>query len=394
MKRKVMAILLVLAMVSGLAACSKVPSGGEASTQAPAPQTTAQAVEETEMESAEETAAPEAQQEAPAQGTFKPLTKEELEAIKPAKFGRKAITYIAPYSAGGAADLVGRKLAAIAGEKYGVDVVVENVVGGSGTIGVLQCLTSNPDGYTVSLLNAAFMGQCIQGRLDIDWEKDMTVLCKEVEDVLGIYVKADGDVNTWEKFADKVKNNPPGTVTMGLAGTLSANHACVLALGEAFGDKNIFTIPIYGGAARSITEIIGGHCDATVCKPADCINQLKNGEVVCIAYFANNRVEAFPDVPTVQEFFPDVVMWGDPDYMATYLITNAGVDEEIVNYLTQLFVSCIMDEDFQKLAAESGFQAINVPTGEDAFQAARGLYSALVEMNNIFADAEEGVNVQ
>ena len=127
MKRKVMAILLVLAMVSGLAACSKAPSGGESST--PAPQTTAQAVEETEKESTEETAAPEAQQEAPAQGTFKPLTKEELEAIKPAKFGRKAITYISPYSAGGAADLVGRKLAAIAGEKYGVDVVVERVSG-------------------------------------------------------------------------------------------------------------------------------------------------------------------------------------------------------------------------------------------------------------------------
>ena len=40
------------------------------------------------------------------------LTKEELESIRPANFGNKAISYIAPYSAGGAADLVGRKLAA------------------------------------------------------------------------------------------------------------------------------------------------------------------------------------------------------------------------------------------------------------------------------------------
>lgn len=388
MNRKMIAMLTICAVVCATTACSASKGGSSAPAESAAPAVSAESAAP-----AEETPAAQEQQKDQDGAGIKPLTKEELEAIKPAKFGKKAITYISPYSAGGASDLVGRKLAAIAGEKYGVNVVVENVVGGSGTVGILQCLTSNPDGYTVSILNAAFLGQCIQGRLDIDWEKDTTILCKEVEDVLGIFVKADGDVNTWEKFVDKVKNNPAGTVTMGLAGTLSANHACVLALGEALGDKNIFTIPIYGGASRSITEIIGGHCDATVCKPADCINQLNSGEVVCIGYFANDRVEAFPDVPTVKEYFPDVIMWGDQAYMATYLITNAGVDEEITNYLTQLFVSCILDDDFQELANGSGFLATSVPEGDEAVQAASELYDALVEMNNIFEDADEGVSV-
>ena len=132
------------------------------------------------------------------------LTKEELESIRPANFGNKAISYIAPYSAGGAADLVGRKLAAIAGEKYGVNVVVENVVGGSGTVGLMTVLTARPDGHTVGIINAAMLGMKIQGNLDLDLDTGITLLTKEVEDVLGIFVKADGDVNTWEKFADKV----------------------------------------------------------------------------------------------------------------------------------------------------------------------------------------------
>ena len=313
------------------------------------------------------------------------LTKEELESIRPANFGNKAISYIAPYSAGGAADLVGRKLAAIAGEKYGVNVVVENVVGGSGTVGLMTVLTARPDGHTVGIINAAMLGMKIQGNLDLDLDTGITLLTKEVEDVLGIFVKADGDVNTWEKFADKVKNNPAGTVQMGLAGTYSANHASVLEFAEHLtGDKNAFNIPIYGGAARSIQEIIGGFCDATICKPADCINQLTNGEVVCIAYVAENRVPAFPDVPTVKEFLPDAKMWGDPFYLATYLVTTPGVDEATANYLTQLFISCAMDEEFQQMANESGFIAQDFPTGDGLKEIIGGFYNDLIAMNGIF----------
>ncbi len=323
------------------------------------------------------------------------LTKEELQALKPAGFGNKAITYVAPYSAGGAADLVGRKLAAIAGERYGVDVVVENIVGGSGTVGLMSCLTARPDGHTVTILNAGMLGMVSQGNLQLDLHKDVKVLMKEVEDVLGIFVKADGDVNTWEKFVEKIKANPAGTVTMGLAGTYSANHASVLEISEKLtGDKNVFNIPIYGGAARSITEIIGGHCDATCCKPADCINQLKNGEVVCIAYVADNRVPAFPDVPTVKEYLPDATMWGDPSYMASYLVTAGAVDDDAANYLTQLFASCIMDEAFQAMATDSGFLASNLTMGDEAAPEVDKFYESLVAMGDIFVGSAEGVKMQ
>jgi len=323
------------------------------------------------------------------------LTKEELTALKPSSFSNKAITYVAPYSAGGAADMVGRKLAAIAGERYGVDIVVENVVGGSGTVGLMTALTARPDGHTVTILNAGMLGVVSQGNLQLDLHKDVKILMKEVEDVLGIFVKADGDINTWEKFVEKIESSPAGALNMGLAGTYSANHASVLEIAEKLtGNKNTFNIPIYGGAARSITEIIGGHCDATVCKPADCINQLKNGEVVCIAYIANERVPAFPEVPTAKEYLPDAVMWGDPSYLASYLVTAGAVQDDVANYLTQLFASCIMDEEFQTMATDSGFLANNLTMGAEVVTEVDKFYESLVAMGDIFVNSAEGVKMQ
>ncbi|GEM_PF-221248 len=376
--KKTIAYLLALAvLITAFAGCSGGPAsspvssgtsasnGTAASSGAPADNASAEAVF--------------------SDGTFA-LTKEQLQKIQPSGFPKKPITYISPYTAGGASDLVARALAKAAKDIYGVDMVVENVEGGSGSVGVMQCLTSNPDGYTVSILNSALIGMIQQGRIDINWQEDMTILCKEVEDVLGIFVKKGGDCDTFDKFLAKVKNNPAGTVNMGLAGTLTANHACVLSLGEALGDKEIFNIPIYGGAARSITEIIGGHCDATVCKPADCINQLNSGEVTCIAYFAKERVPTFPDVPTIQELVPEAYPWGDPSYAATYLITTKGVDRQIADWLSQLFIGCILSDEFQALAEKSGFLATNLPWGEAATQSVSEFYDSLAEMSKIFDD--------
>ena len=93
---------------------------------------------------------------------------------------------------------------------------------------------------------------------------------------------------------------------------------------------------------------------------------------------------AFPDVPTVKEFLPDAKMWGDPFYLATYLVTTPGVDEATANYLTQLFISCAMDEEFQQMANESGFIAQDFPTGDGLKEIIGGFYNDLITMNGIF----------
>ncbi|NDH82838.1 MAG: tripartite tricarboxylate transporter substrate binding protein, partial [Burkholderiaceae bacterium] len=75
-----------------------------------------------------------------------------LFGISPAlaqNYPNKTITLIAPYAAGGDSDFSGRNLAAVASKMIGQPVVVQNVVGASGTIGSQKVRTSPPDGYTL-----------------------------------------------------------------------------------------------------------------------------------------------------------------------------------------------------------------------------------------------------
>lgn len=159
----------------------KAPSGGEASTQAPAPRTWRRRWRRLRWNPQRETAFPK-HSRSPAQGNVTP--RGELEAIKPsAKFRKKAITILPPAQAAARPIWWAVSLPLL---PVGMgDVVVEN--GGRFRNHWRLTVPDVKPGWIYGQpSNAAFMGQCIRGGL-ISTGKDMTVLCKEVEDVLGIY---------------------------------------------------------------------------------------------------------------------------------------------------------------------------------------------------------------
>ena len=273
----------------------------------------------------------------------------------PDGFPKKEITLIVPFAAGGAFDVMARNVQAIAQEMYGVNIIVSCVSGGGSAVGVTQVLTSNPDGYTIGFGSTSYLGLIAQGQMDASVD-DADFLCQISADPMVLIAKAGGEYDTLDKYLDAAKANP-GTVTLGNPGTNNTNQATAKFLDMAMGEGTFDMLSYSDGDSRVVTELLGGHLDAGVLKPNSCMSQILSGELVIIGSFTEERLEAFPDVPTFAEYDLNVFPYGDVAQTVCFAIAPAGLDPEIKTFLSDLLHNVVMSDKFQELAATNGFEA-------------------------------------
>ena len=176
---------------------------------------------------------------------------------------KKTITIICPYSAGGGSDLMSRAVADELSKRLGVSVVVDDKPGGSGSIGMQLLAASKNDGYTL-ILTAC--GACTLS----PWLNDVTYtdesfapICQVSASPSFICVRKDSGITTFDELVEKAKANP-GTITVGSSGAGSSHHIGLAALGLGLADDaNLFQHIAYGGGAEAVTNLLGGHVDAT-----------------------------------------------------------------------------------------------------------------------------------
>ena len=281
------------------------------------------------------------------------LVSVSLLGVADTDFPKKEITIIVPFSAGGATDLMARELQPVFKKLLNVNVVVEDVPGGGSVTGITQAMTSKPDGYTIGLVTSSYIALAAQNQVPIALDT-FTNVTSLSEDPLCIVVKAasaGGKYATIQDLLDDMKARP-GEVVVAQAGNNNANQACVGVLQEEAGVQ-INNIP-YDGASRVVTEIIGGHIEAGCMKPADCLSQVKAGEIAILGFFTKERVSIHPDVPTFAELGYNIFKYGDIA-MVTYLAAPAGVDPEVKTKLADLFNTVLSSDEWQAIAAERSF---------------------------------------
>lgn len=336
MKRKIVSLVLagVLA-VSTLTGC-----GSSSSKTEPAPETTAEEEKPTE-------------EAAPAEETAS--TEDTHEVVFPDGYPKKEITLIVPFAAGGAFDVMARTIQPVLKEKYDVDIIVECVSGGGSAVGVTQTLTSNPDGYTIGFGSTSYLGLIAQGTMDMDPE-NADFLCVISKDPMVLVAKAGGEYDTLEKYLEAAKANP-GTVSLGNPGSNNTNQATAKFLDMAMGEGTFKMLPFSDGDSRVVTELLGGHLDAGVLKPNSCMSQIKSGELVVIGTFTEERLEAFPDVPTFAEYGLDVFPYGDVAQTVCFALAPKGLDPEIKEALSEMLYNATQSDKFQELAEAGAFDA-------------------------------------
>ncbi len=214
-------------------------------------------------------------------------------------YPNKPIRMVLPYPAGGGTDALGRIMAERLADRLGVAVVVNNVAGGSGTVGSEQVRRAEPDGYTL-LFNASLflMGKNVVKSTPYDPLEDFTALGRVGQAPLLIIASTKVEATNLADLVKAVRANPNG-FNMALSGLGSAGHLGSLEFMRLTGTK-LEAIP-YKGTAPALADVMGGNVQLMIDSATALLPQTKGGRVRGMAITSSTRSKANPDIPTTAE---------------------------------------------------------------------------------------------
>ncbi len=279
-----------------------------------------------------------------------------LQAAADPAFPAKEIRFVVPWNAGGSNDLAARQLSQLLAEQN-VRMVVENVPGATGSIGMTRVANAPADGYTVGMGTSSTLALIAQGLTPLKNEQ-FTPIARVTVDPLILLVPAGAPYSTLEGFLDHVKKNP-GKVSIGTPGSNNLNHIFAVMSGRAV-NTDVVAVP-YTGGSRVIADLAGRQIEAAVLKPSESKAQIDGGLVKPIAVFANERLRALPDVPTFRERGFNVFPHGPLVQMA-YIVAPANLPPAVRERLTQIFSRALQSAKF-KAWAEGGGAVVDDLTG-------------------------------
>jgi tripartite-type tricarboxylate transporter receptor subunit TctC len=270
-------------------------------------------------------------------------------ALAQSNFPQRDITLIVPWNAGGSNDVAARALDPLLRE-HGIKIVIENVVGATGTIGMRRVASAAPDGYTIGMGTSSTLALIAQGKTPLK-NTDFTHLARVSTDPLMLLVSSNAPQKSLDDFIGYMKSNPD-KVTIGTPGNYNLNHIFASMTARAAG-VNFVNVP-YTGGSKVVADLLGQHVDSGVLKPSETLGQIQENLLKPLGVFANQRIEMFPDVPTFKDKGFDVFPYGPVVQMA-YVVAPANLPADIKAKLISAFRAAIQDPRFKEFAAKNAF---------------------------------------
>src|SRR6266508_3811278 len=215
-----------------------------------------------------------------------------------AQYPNKPITVIVPFAAGGPTDVVTRLIGDHMSRTLGQTLVVENVGGAGGTLGMTRAAQAQPDGYTIAVGNMGTQSAApaLYPNLKYDPAKSFAQVGIVNYTPQSIVAKKDTPAKTLREFIDYLKANNT-KLTYGHAGVGSISHVSGLVFNAKFGlTPNL--VP-YRGTGPAIRDLVGGQIDYMVDQSLNVIPQIQAGTIKVYGVAAPERLASLPDVPTL-----------------------------------------------------------------------------------------------
>jgi tripartite-type tricarboxylate transporter receptor subunit TctC len=217
----------------------------------------------------------------------------------------RTITIVVPYPAGGPTDTLARILAERLQGALSQSVIVENIGGAGGSIGVGRVAHAAPDGYTLSIghtqthvFNASIL------KLDYDVVNDFAPIALLADTPIWIVTRKSLPVDDVKSFIAWLKSQN-GKATMGTVGIGSPSEFAARIFMRETGTS--FQLVPYRGAAPLIQDMLGNHIDFAFGQAAGYITNVESGQFKALAVLQPKRWWAAPDVPTLDELgFKDI----------------------------------------------------------------------------------------
>ena len=218
----------------------------------------------------------------------------------PATYPARPISYFVPWNPGGGTDTVSRALAVALQQELGVSVNVINRTGGGGVVGHLALSQAKPDGYTIGAVTGEITMMHWQGLTDLN-VADYTPIALLMNNPAAITVRADAPWNSLEELIAAIKANPGELLASGTARGGIWDLARIGFL-QAI-DQPATAMPWVPsqGAAPALQELIADGVQVVTIALAEAEALYRAGEVKVLAVMADDRLAAFPEIPTLVE---------------------------------------------------------------------------------------------
>ena len=223
-----------------------------------------------------------------------------------AQYPTKPITVIVPFAAGGPTDVVARLLGDHMSRTLGQTLVVENVGGAGGTIGMTRAAQAQPDGYTIAVGNMGTQSAApaLYPNLKYDPAKSFAQVGIANYTPQAIVAKKDTAAGNLKEFMLYLKAND-SKLNYGHAGVGSISHVAGLVFNAKFGFKP--NLVPYRGTGPALQDLVGGQIDYMLDQSLNVIPQIKAGNIKVYAIAAPERLVSLPDVPTTGEGGADFI---------------------------------------------------------------------------------------
>jgi tripartite-type tricarboxylate transporter receptor subunit TctC len=211
----------------------------------------------------------------------------------------RPITIVVAFAAGGSGDTITRILADHMRTELGQTIIVENVGGAAGSIGVGRVARSAPDGYTIvsgnwptHVLNGAIYP------LNYDVLKDFEPISLIATESIVLSTRKDFPATRLSEFIAWLRANP-GKASAGTVGPGSVGHIVGLFFQKETGTQ--FQFVPYRGLAPAMQDMIAGQIDLMFDTSANSLPQVRSGNVKAFGVTSRTRLAAAPDIPTMEE---------------------------------------------------------------------------------------------
>jgi tripartite-type tricarboxylate transporter receptor subunit TctC len=288
-----------------------------------------------------------------------------------ASYPTRPITVVVPFPAGGPADVIARIMAERMRTTLGQPLVIENVSGAGGSIGVGRVARATPDGYTLSIgqLNShVFSGAAYSVRYDLLKDLDpVALLTTNPQMIVG---KKDLPPRDMKELIAWLKTNPDKG-SYGTPGFGSPSHVWGIHFQNNTGARFHF-VP-YRGAAPAMQDVLAGQIDLTCLQASDLLPQVRSGNVKAYAVLAKAPWAQAPDIPTVDAA-------GVPGLHMPFwhgLWAPANTPSEIIAKLTAATVEALSDPSVRQRFADIGQEIF--PTEQQTQQALAALQKSEIE---------------
>src|ERR1700738_4917993 len=260
------------------------------------------------------------------------------------------ITIVVPFSAGGPSDAMSRILAERMKVTLGESLLVENVTGAGGSIGVGRAVRPPPDGYTISFghLGTHVANGAIY-KLGYDLVTDLEPVALLPSNPMIVVSKNAIPPKSLKELLEWLKARP-APATAGTAGAGSGSHIAGLYFENVSGVKLQY-VPDRG-TAPSMNDLVAGQIDLIIDQTSNSIGQVRAGNIRAYAISADKRIESAPDIPTADEA-------GLPGFHMTLwsgLWVPKGTPKEIVDKLNVAVIQALHDPAGKKQLENLGLQ--------------------------------------